>query len=131
MIKKDAKLEKLKKELNIKEKDLKEKFVLASGKGGQKINKTSCCVYLQHIPTGMQVKCQKTRSREHNRYLARIKLLQNIRKQGRKEEQQKKRLLEKKKRQQKRGSRKGKEKMLKEKKLRSEKKALRQKPQMP
>ncbi len=127
MIDKKEKVQKLMQELNITENELLEKFVLGSGKGGQKVNKTSTCVYLKYIPTGLEVKCQKTRSREYNRYLARVKLFYEIKKQRIEKNKQKKQLLEKKKRQTRRGSRKGKEKMLKNKKIRSEKKALRQK----
>jgi protein subunit release factor B len=57
--------------LGIQEEDLVEKFILGSGKGGQNINKTASCVYLRHVPTGLEVKCQQERSRELNRYLAR------------------------------------------------------------
>lgn len=60
--------------LGIQEQDLLEKFVLGSGSGGQKINKTSSCVYLKHIPSGIEVKCQKDRSREMNRFFARREL---------------------------------------------------------
>ena len=60
--------------LGVKEEDLIEKFILGSGKGGQKMNKTSSCVYIQHKLTGLQVKCQATRSREINRFLARREL---------------------------------------------------------
>ncbi|MEM9281254.1 MAG: peptide chain release factor-like protein [Verrucomicrobiota bacterium] len=58
----------------ILEEDLEERFVLGSGKGGQKINKTSSCVYLKHLPTGIEVSCQDTRSREKNREIARSRL---------------------------------------------------------
>ncbi|MDR3625178.1 MAG: peptide chain release factor-like protein [Chlamydiales bacterium] len=64
-------LEERMKSLGIDESDLLEKFVLGSGSGGQKINKTSSCVYLKHIPTGLEVKCQQDRSRELNRFFAR------------------------------------------------------------
>jgi len=70
-------LEKMK-ELGIKEEDLIEKFVLSSGKGGQKRNKTSTCVYLKHIPTGIEVKCEKTRSQSLNRFFARRILVEKI-----------------------------------------------------
>ena len=60
--------------LGIFEKDLIEKFILGSGSGGQKINKTSSCVYLKHLPTGIEVKCQGTRSRDLNRLYARREL---------------------------------------------------------
>src|SRR6267154_1590142 len=64
--------------LNITEDDPVEKFVLGSGSGGQKINKTSSCVYLKHIPTGIEIKCQRERSRELNRYYARKELCDRI-----------------------------------------------------
>ena len=51
-----------------------EKFILGSGKGGQKVNKTANCVYLKHIPTGIEIKCQESRSRELNRFLAKRSL---------------------------------------------------------
>lgn len=60
--------------LGILEEDLEERFVLGSGSGGQKINKTSSCVYLKHLPTGREVNCQETRSREKNREIARVRL---------------------------------------------------------
>jgi len=64
--------------LGIHEKDFVEKFVRSSGKGGQKVNKTSTCVYLKHIPTGIEVKCMKDRSQSINRFLARRELIEKI-----------------------------------------------------
>ncbi len=64
--------------LGIHEKDLEEKFVRSSGHGGQKVNKTSTCVYLKHIPTGIEVKCMKERSQSLNRFLARRELIHRI-----------------------------------------------------
>jgi protein subunit release factor B len=64
--------------LQIREKDIVEKFVRSSGKGGQKVNKTSTCVYLKHIPTGIEVKCMKDRSQSINRFLARRELVERI-----------------------------------------------------
>ncbi|CAG8472104.1 1207_t:CDS:2 [Paraglomus occultum] len=55
----------------INEADLIETFVKGSGHGGQKINKTSNCVDLRHIPTGIRVQCQQTRSLQENRRIAR------------------------------------------------------------
>ena len=46
-------------------------FFMTLGKGGQKINRTRNCVLLTHVPTGLQVKCQETRSLERNRSIAR------------------------------------------------------------
>jgi protein subunit release factor B len=60
------------------EADLQEKFVRGSGSGGQKINKTSNCVFLKHVPSGICVKCQMDRSREMNRFLARSELCQQL-----------------------------------------------------
>ena len=57
--------------LGISEKDISEKFIRSQGKGGQKVNKTSTCVYLRHIPTGIEVKCQEDRSQALNRFYAR------------------------------------------------------------
>jgi protein subunit release factor B len=64
--------------LGIREKDIEEKFVRSSGKGGQNVNKTSTCVYLKHIPTGVEVKCMKDRSQSINRFLARRELAEKI-----------------------------------------------------
>jgi protein subunit release factor B len=59
---------------NLLEIDLEEKFVRSGGAGGQKVNKTSSCVYLKHIPSGLAVKVQKSRSQGLNRYYARKQL---------------------------------------------------------
>ncbi|MBN2654616.1 MAG: peptide chain release factor-like protein [Nitrospirae bacterium] len=64
--------------LDIHEKDIEEKFVRSSGKGGQKVNKTSTCVYLKHLPTGIEVKCMKDRSQSINRFIARRELVKRI-----------------------------------------------------
>jgi len=62
------------KELDIDPSDITEKYVTGGGKGGQKINKTSSCVMLKHLPTGIVVKCQKHREQIKNR-LSAYKLL--------------------------------------------------------
>jgi peptide chain release factor len=64
--------------LGFGEDDLLEKFVRGSGAGGQKINKTSNCVFLKHLPSGVCIKCQIDRSREMNRFLARRELCQQL-----------------------------------------------------
>jgi protein subunit release factor B len=64
--------------LGIHERDMEEKFVRSSGRGGQKVNKTSTCVYLRHLPTGVEVKCMKERSQALNRFLARRELVEKI-----------------------------------------------------
>ncbi|EGZ18207.1 hypothetical protein PHYSODRAFT_383105, partial [Phytophthora sojae] len=62
----------------LREADLDESFVKGSGKGGQKINKVRNCVLLTHVTTGLQVRCQKTRSLDGNRRAARKLLLQKL-----------------------------------------------------
>lgn len=47
--------------------DVDERFVLGSGKGGQKIQKTSSSVWLRHSKTGVEVRCQNGRSQSANR----------------------------------------------------------------
>jgi protein subunit release factor B len=64
--------------LDIQEKDIEEKFIRSSGRGGQKVNKTATCVYIKHIPTGIEVKCMKDRSQSINRFLARRELIERI-----------------------------------------------------
>ena len=57
-------------ELGLRREDLVEKFIRSAGKGGQNVNKTSTCVYLKHLPTGIEVKCQQERSQAMNRIAA-------------------------------------------------------------
>uniref|UniRef100_A0A8B9DPJ1 Mitochondrial translation release factor in rescue n=1 Tax=Anser cygnoides TaxID=8845 RepID=A0A8B9DPJ1_ANSCY len=61
--------------LGLTEAELEEQFVRGDGPGGQATNKTSNCVVLKHIPSGIVVKCHQTRSVEQNRKIAR-KILQ-------------------------------------------------------
>lgn len=116
-------------EVGIHEDDLIEKFILGSGPGGQKINKTNSCVYLKHIPTGFEIKCQKGRSREINRYYARKELIEKIKDQILHIQTKKKAAIAKLKKQKKRRSRKSQEKTLQAKRERSEVKSNRQPPQ--
>lgn len=114
--------------LGIQENDLLEKFILGSGSGGQKVNKTSSCVYLKHLPTGIEIKCQKTRSRELNRLYARRELCERLEGQLFKEKSEKQKAMEKIRRQKRRRSRRSKEKMLADKKIHSTKKEMRKPP---
>ncbi len=66
--------------LGVDEKDIEEKFIRSSGRGGQKVNKTSTCVYLKHLPTGIEVKSMRERSQSLNRFLARRELVMRIEK---------------------------------------------------
>jgi len=56
--------------LGVKPGEVEERFVRGTGAGGQKINKTSSTVWLQHGPTGVEVRCQRERSQTLNRLLA-------------------------------------------------------------
>ena len=120
-----AKIKSLMQEASVFEEDLEETFILGGGPGGQKTNKTSSNVRLLHAPSGLQVRCGETRSRETNRWLARRALSEMIlaREAGRKSAAQQKR--EKIRRQKRRRSRRQKEKMLADKHAHSEKKSAR------
>lgn len=50
--------------------DVDERFVIGSGRGGQKLQKTSSSVWLRHRPTGIEVRCQRERSQSVNRLVA-------------------------------------------------------------
>ncbi len=56
--------------LGVRPEEVDERFIRGSGAGGQKINKTSSTVWLRHIPTGIEVRCQRERSQTVNRLLA-------------------------------------------------------------
>jgi protein subunit release factor B len=114
-------------ELGIREDDLIEKFILGSGKGGQKVNKTSSCVYLRHVPTKTEIKCQRERSRALNRHLARRELCDQLDELKNKKESARKQKEEKIRRQKRRRSRRQKQRMLDDKRKQAEKKVLRKK----
>jgi len=75
---KQSQLQALMEEAGVLEDDLVEKFIRGTGHGGQKINKTSSTVYLKHVPTGLEVKCQAGRSQAMNRHVARLELCAQI-----------------------------------------------------
>jgi len=122
---KEKNLKKKMDKLEVYEKDLQEKFIRSGGKGGQNVNKTSTCVYLKHIPTGIEVKCQRERSQALNRFLARRILVNKIEtiKLGKLSEEKKK--IEKIKRQKRKRSKRAKEKMLTDKRKTAQKKKIR------
>ncbi len=64
--------------LRILEDDLEESFIRGTGAGGQKINKTSSTVVLRHIPSGVEVRCQRERSQSQNRHVARVELCDRL-----------------------------------------------------
>ncbi|MCM8794924.1 MAG: peptide chain release factor-like protein [Candidatus Omnitrophica bacterium] len=114
--------------LGIREADLQEQFVRSGGPGGQNVNKVATCVYLKHLPSGMEVKVQQERSQALNRFLARRLLCQRMETLilGRKSEERKR--IYRIRRQKQKRSKRAKEKMLRQKKLQSLKKQLRRKP---
>ncbi len=125
---KQKQLEERMQRLGMRETDLFESFVKGSGAGGQKINKTSVAVFLKHLPTGLMVRCQESRSQAMNRFLARRLLLDKLEAKilGKQSEEEQKR--EKIRRQKRRRSKRAKDKMLENKKHHSEKKQSRQRP---
>ena len=112
-------------ELGVSERDIEESFVRSSGPGGQKVNKTSTCVQLTHLPTGLTVKCRRERSQSLNRHLARRLLLDKIERQQKGFAEEEKEKLAKLRRQKRKRSRRAKEKILAAKHQQAEKKGLR------
>src|SRR5262245_7455673 len=74
MMPQDALADRMRK-LHINEADLEESFARSSGPGGQNVNKVSTRVTLRHLPTGISVTVQDSRSQSMNRELARERLL--------------------------------------------------------
>lgn len=116
------------KKLQIHEEELIEKFIIGSGKGGQKLHKTASTVYLKHVSSGFEIKCQESRSREENRYFARARLCEKLQAVLSDEKTKEQQIIEKIKRQKKRRSRRSKQKMLDEKSKLGQIKILRKKP---
>ncbi len=118
-------LQKFMERLEVQECDLTEKYILGSGSGGQKLNKTASCVYLKHEPSGIEIKCQRSRSRDLNRYYARKELCDQLEERRLGAASRRRQAAEKIRRQKRRRSRRQKEKMLDAKHQRSERKARR------
>jgi protein subunit release factor B len=114
--------------LGISEAELLEKFVRGSGAGGQKINKTSNCVFLKHLPSGVCIKCQMDRSREMNRFLARRELCDQLESIRDGKTSAKTQAIEKMRRQKRQRSRRSKQRSVADKRQLSQKKSLRRSP---
>jgi protein subunit release factor B len=127
---KESALEQKMAELGIREADLIERFIRSGGPGGQNVNKVSTCVYLKHVPTGIEVKCQQERSQALNRFLARRIIVDKIEGMLLGKESEKQHRIEKIRRQKRRRSRRAKEKVLELKHLQSRKKRDRAKPDL-
>lgn len=99
---------------------VEEKFIRGSGKGGQKVNKTSSCVQLRYEPLDIEIKCQKHREREKNRISAYKLLIRKIETLVKGEESEEMKKIFKLRKQKQKRSKRAKEKMLEAKKRRGE-----------
>lgn len=107
--------------------ELTEKFVRSSGNGGQNINKVSTCVYLKHLPTGIEVKMSTERTQAGNRRKAYELLVYKIEYSKMLEEKNQIQSFEKYKRQTRRKPKAIRERILDNKRINGERKALRKK----
>lgn len=108
--------------LGIREEDILEKFIRSGGHGGQNVNKVATCVYLKHLPSGVEVKCQQERSQAMNRYLARRILADKIETAILGKQSEEEQRIAKIRRQKRKRSKRAKDKMLADKRHISEKK---------
>ena len=85
--------------LGLAESEFEEKFARSSGPGGQNVNKVSTAVTLRHVPSGISVVSQDSRSQAMNRQTAWLRLLGAIEKRRAEEKAERVSAREKKRRQ--------------------------------
>ena len=114
--------------LRVNEGDLVERFIRGSGPGGQKINKTSSCVQIKHLVSGIEIKCQKSRSLMANRITARSMICSIIEEKEAKKRNSRRAEREKERRRNRQPSRRQKRLNVENKRKQGEKKRMRSRP---
>ena len=119
-------LRRLMSSLDIDEKKIREHFIRGSGRGGQKINKSSICVQLLY--DDIEIRSQKSRSQADNRFWARRELCERMAQRRSDRQSEQEALRAKIRRQKNRRSRRAQEKLAADKRNQSFKKKLRRPP---
>jgi protein subunit release factor B len=104
---------------------LEETFARSGGPGGQNVNKVSTAVTLRHLPSGLSVTVQDSRSQAANRKIARERLRGLLERKERERQAAEKAQREKRRRQRSPRPRALKERILESKRRRSRTKKLR------